>query len=560
MKKIYKWILMLIFGSIALQSGILLASDIDVQSKIARVVVFQDRALVTRVTGIKLVPGRQSMHFKDLPGAIEEDSVSAKGKGEARVILYGVQFVRRESAQSQSPRILELQNELKAWTDKQIDFENQKKALESKQNFLESIKAASSDQIGKELITKQPSIHDAAEVGDYIEKELLNIFQKSHKLDIELRTVKEEIDRINREISQHEGDLQYQKSEIIVELEAQNAGSFILELSYRLPGATWVPIYEARALSNQPEIEFNSYALVRQRTGENWDNVPIELSTAKPSVGGRFPDVEPWFLKKREPPVLYEERFGQEALRMESSLRRTEKQSLLAEQSQQSMQRPASIAQATTQAEGTAVLFKLPKPETILSDWQPQKVMIANHQFSGLFSYQIIPRLSTYAYLTAKIKNNFENFLLPGQVQIFSDGAFVGNSSIDLLGSGEEFKLSFGIDERIKVDRKQLQAKADQSILPGFHGRMKTIDYQYLTKIENYGSADADIIVIDQIPISQHDEIRIENIKIEPAQTEEDNEKPGVMRWIFKLGAKAKKEIKISYRVKHPADFEVLDL
>ncbi len=48
-------------------------------------------------------------------------------------------------------------------------------------------------------------------------------------------------------------------------------------------------------------IELAYYGNVRQQTGENWDNVKLSLSTARPSVGARMPELEPWWLNFIQP-------------------------------------------------------------------------------------------------------------------------------------------------------------------------------------------------------------------------------------------------------------------
>ena len=157
----------------------------------------------------------------------------------------------------------------------------------------------------------------------------------------------------------------------------------------------------------------------------------------------------------------------------------------------------------------------------------------------------------------AKVTNDTELVFLPGDVQVFLDGAFVGSSSIDLVGPTEHFELYLGVDERIRVERRQLNAKVDVSVLPGIHGKMKTIDYEYLTTLENRRSSPSEITIIDQLPVSQHDEIKVEQVVFDPKPREQDEEKPGVHRWTLSLPPSGKQSVKLSYRVKHPVDFVV---
>jgi hypothetical protein len=44
-------------------------------------------------------------------------------------------------------------------------------------------------------------------------------------------------------------------------------------------------------------------AEVRQSTGEDSEGVTLKLSTAQPSIGGREPELSPWFINKLQPLV-----------------------------------------------------------------------------------------------------------------------------------------------------------------------------------------------------------------------------------------------------------------
>lgn len=545
-----------VFSAMIINGSMLWAEVLEAPSKITEVVVFGDRALVTRQAEVELAPGAASIRLSGLPGTIEEQSITAKGKGTAKVTLFGASLKTTQLADSASPRVKELEDQIEAFQDRREEIENQKAVFADKKEFLNSIRAASLEQVGKDLITKQPSVSDVASLATFLEKELMTMYQSLHQADLELRDMDEEVNRLERELGELRGSWDRKETSIEVDLEAESGGTFVLEVSYRLPGARWAPVYEARAMSTGGNVGWTSYGEVRQRTGEDWDNVLVHLSTAKPAVGARMPEVQPWYLRVWEPLVARKSFETMEKLKMRASRAPRVPEASYAPDEL----REAEMAQATVSAKGPAVHYTLVKRETILSDWQPRKVVIQAHEFSAAYAYEISPRLAPYAYLRAKVTNDSGSLLLAGPVQVFLDGAFVGSSSIDIVGPKEELDLSLGIDERIRVERKQLGAKVDVSVLPSLHGWIKSIDYDYLTTIENYGPIEADMIVLDQLPVSQHDEIKIENIKMNPEPTEEVKDKPGVKHWAFRLPSGGKKEIALSYRVKHPVDMPVAGL
>ena len=84
------------------------------------------------------------------------------------------------------------------------------------------------------------------------------------------------------------------------------AGEVQIELSYLLYGASWRPRYDARVDAAAGRVKLTQQALVSQRTGEDWANVALALSTARPSAATRLPDEpDPWYLDlyKPAPPV-----------------------------------------------------------------------------------------------------------------------------------------------------------------------------------------------------------------------------------------------------------------
>ena len=63
-----------------------------------------------------------------------------------------------------------------------------------------------------------------------------------------------------------------------------------LELDYFVGQASWAPEYDLRANSELDALELVYNAKVLQTTGEDWNDVPLVLSTAKPRRGASGPD------------------------------------------------------------------------------------------------------------------------------------------------------------------------------------------------------------------------------------------------------------------------------
>ena len=542
------------------------AEIVTADSHISAVTVYSDRAQVTRVAKVQLKPGQQEVVFDGLPGMLEAQSISASGRGKIKVKLFGAAIKTEQLAEAQSETRKNLETQLEKLRDERRALESAKLTLDQRLQFFTSIRAASLDQIGKDLITKIPAAEDMRGVADYLETEFSSYYKRIAENDALLREKDKEIGRVERELQQlYGGNNGMQKIKVAVDLESEAAGDFEIELRYRVAGASWNPFYEARAHTNENEVFWQQYANVRQSTGEDWVNIPIQLSTAEPSLSGQMPETNPWFIQKLEPRPMrssfrkemrkaaYEE---VDALRQDAAGAPASLAVLTAVNADAPMQQ-ADFATATVQSGGASVEYQLPKKETIQSNGQPVKVSVQALKLPAGFRYQISPRLSAHAYLTAKVTNPSDGILLPGEVHLFQEDSFIGVSAIELIGPQEKFDLNMGVDERIKVEQKVLRAKTDISLVPGLNGKWKTIDYAYLVKLENHHPATVDISVIDQIPVSQHTDIKVEKVESDPKWNEEDKDKPGVTKWHFQMVSQAKKEIKLSYKVKYPESFQV---
>lgn len=528
------------------------AETLDADSKIVAVTVFPDRAAVTREIQVKLPKGSHTVRVAPVPGTIEPDSVTTRGLGEAAVTLYGVRLVTQQLETAQDPHVQAIEEEIQAVGRRQQRFRNTKRILEQERKYLSSIQAASSEQIGKDLVTKAPSASDAAALLAFLDDAFEDNFKREQEADVELEGLSRTLDRLQRELATLRQGWSKQETAILVELEAQESTAFQLQVSYRLPGATWHPSYEARASSASDEVELASSALVRQQTGEPWPDVQVTLSTAKPALSGSMPELEPWFLRPWEPrPIPLQER------------RAATKGAAAPEHVVSQLERaPADkkeleVAYAAVETPGPSITFKLPKPETIPSDWQPHKVPISTTRFNAAVAYETTPRLATYAFLRAKVTNTTETLYLVGPVSVFLDGAFVATATLKQIAPGETFDLYLGVDERVKVERKQLKEHVEVSLFPGLRGKTQSTNYEFLTTIENFTGRRIQVTAFDQVPVSEREEIIVESIQQIPPEVEKDSEKPGIFHWTLDLGPTQKQELRLSYRIRHPVEMQV---
>src|SRR5262249_42633188 len=78
-------------------------------------------------------------------------------------------------------------------------------------------------------------------------------------------------------------------------------GASLLEVEYFVGGTGWQPAYDLHAAKDLSEVELVYRAKVWQQTREDWDDVDINLSTARPQKGARGPELSPIWLSILQP-------------------------------------------------------------------------------------------------------------------------------------------------------------------------------------------------------------------------------------------------------------------
>lgn len=549
MNKIIK---IIIFLGLILFVGInIYAAEVEVESEISEICVYTDSALINRVAHLELAMGTYKTVFSNIIPEVDENSLRVSAEGSAIIKLFGAQVKKEYLEEVPSERIKQFEEEIQRLEDEIAGMQNLKTVLIEKKKFLNSITLFSNEQIPQDLVTRMPPISDLENILNFLDTELKENYTQALDCEFEIRDLKNKVETLQRELSQISGVQEKLKRSIIVDLEVLKEGTADLKVSYLVKGASWNPIYDARANFETSEVELVSYGVIKQITGEDWLDVDCSLSTAKPRVGGSMPYVASWFLRPYQPEVVRDkmsvvpapayqtEAFKKEAGAFEEKVE-------------------GEIEFATAEEKGIAVVYTLPAKIAVKSDNSEHKFPISSQILPAVFEYSSYPRVSPFAYLGSRVTNSKGLQLLAGRVNIFLEGDFVGFSSIGNIAPSEEFDLYLGIDENVKVKRECLEKKVDETLIAGIPSRTKRTTYKYKLTVENYKSKKIKVKLYEAIPISEDERIKIKinEISLEPGVKDWEDRK-GIWLWELELEPQQKQEIFYTFIVEHPRDMIV---
>lgn len=531
------------------------SSEIIADSRIAEVTIYPGSALISRVANLKLNSGSHQIIFPDIIPEVDENSLRVSTDSAAEVKLFGAQLKKEFLREVPSERIMQLNDEIQKIQDEIKGLENQKNILLEEKDFLDSIRLFSEGQVPKDLVTRMPPAKDLEDTLKFLGTKLRENFSLAMEAELKIRELMKKQDVLKREFTQVSGPARKLKRLIVIDLEVLKPAAVGLRISYLVQGASWQPLYEARANFQESEVELVSSGMVKQNTGEDWLDVEISLSTAKPAIGGRMPEVSPWFLRPYQPQGILRYKMGREGIaKGAAAISQYEAFDKLEEE------KPLASSPEYAQAEekGTAVVYKLAKKAAVKSDGSEHKLPISSQVLNAKFEYSSFPRASFYAYLGSRVTNVPGLQLLSGRVNIFLAGDFVGTSSIDNIAPNEEFDLYLGIDENVKVKRELLEKKVDETLIAGIPAATKRTVFKYKLTVENYKPKKAALKLFEAMSVSEDDRIKVKINQVNPEPTKKDwKDRKGIWLWEFELEPNQKREIIYSYAIEHPRDMQV---
>ena len=554
MKKLRPLSCLVLFAAVALRAA-------PVESSITAVTVYADRAVVTRTASLELPAGPGEVVFAHLPESLQEQSLQVSGRGTASATILDVSARRTFTETTPNERV-------KAFEDQLEQLGRQVRGLDDRQQLL-NVRAASLERIEAALFAPPAKDVPRAELDQlngaltYLTDQRARIAADRAAIDDERGDLERKVAAVQHQLHELRGGGRRAVKTVTVRLAAAQAGRLELSLSYTVGGASWSPSYDARVTSGERAVALGYFGLVRQNTGEDWKDVALTLSTARPGLGGAAPKLEPWAIEVYVPrpmPVaetveLSRFQVGGQVAKSRGAPAAAPAAAGAYDLDQAPEAKDSAFATATVDAGSTSATFRVTTATTVPSDNAPQKVPITMAALNAMPEYATTPKRQAVAFLTSKVFNNSEFPLLAGAMNVFLDGTFVATSRLATVMPGEKFDLALGADEGISVKHKRVTRFVEQT---GLVNSSTRITYEYLITVQNNKRTAERVVVTDQVPLSRHEKIVVKQLAPAAGEVKPDNE--GLLKWTLDLKPAEKRELTVKFSVEHPNDLPVAGL
>jgi uncharacterized protein (TIGR02231 family) len=564
----------------ALLAPALVAAPIPAESRLAAATVYPDRAVVTRSTsGLAVPAGTAEFVFAGLPASLLDDSVQVSARGSVAASLLDVAtrtvFITAEPdarAKELEDRLLDLRREERALNDQAGVLDAQRTLLAN----IEKTSTAPVAPVAGSTPPARPTLEDYAKLLAFSADQRARIETAARSLDVERAALGEKIAATEAQLNELRGRQPARRATktVTVRLAAAAAGKLELSLAYALPGASWAPAYDARLRSERRQVRLDAFGLVRNATGEDWTDVALTLSTARPGLGGAAPEIAPWYVDVSQP-VAYGMlsdgmmNLERKAVRAKATLAAAPAaMSAMAYDAAPAEQEvAATFAAAEVASAATSASFKIATPVTLASDNTPQRVPLGGADLAAVLRYQATPKLQETAFLAAAVTNTGDLPFLGGALNVFLDDTFVATSRLATTMPGEKFTLQLGADEGIALKRKIVARFTEDT---GFTSRSRRTTYDILLTVTNNKRSAERIVLTDALPVARDEKIVVkllapaereflkpEDAAAEPPRAGIARDAEGRLTWRLDLKPGEKRELALKFSIEHPADLPV---
>jgi uncharacterized protein (TIGR02231 family) len=541
------------------------ADEIAATSRVGAVMVFPTGAEVTRLGRVKLDPGDHAIIFADLPARAISSSIRVEAKASGKLEIGSVDsrrlFVPRSDSSDAATERKRVEDAIEKLRDEKSALEGAIKAAEAQRTLINNL---------AQLPTRPQPANAGAPEPDWAQLFAL-IGQRSGEAQKTILDTQIKVRELDRQVKDLEGKLaslaptQDERTELKLFVNADSALEAEIAIHYQVTNASWIPFYEARLATGTkalaPKLQLVRRASIQQKSGESWDNISLSLSTTRPGAGTAAPELKEMTIDyepdaPRPPPApaggLTRSMVQREAMGRAASVDEDRVDKAV---TQNAAPVAAEEAKSVVETQAFQAVYGISGRVTVPSTGEPKRVQIDSAELDPALMVRTVPKRDQKAYLYAKVTIARGSPILPGQVALFRDGTFVGNGKLPQLSPGEEYELGFGADDHVRVRHAVAEEKRSET---GIISTSKTDARNFRITLKNLHERAIPVAVIDQIPVSQNADIKIELIgKTAPSKRDLDD-KRGILAWELKLEPNEERLVDFGYRVSWPAAKRIL--
>jgi uncharacterized protein (TIGR02231 family) len=499
-------------------------AELVAATRVARVVLFEDRVQVERVVDLPSEAGVHTLTLSGLSPLLQPHAVvclaTSAAVEEVRVERHAV---AREIADEGRAA------DVRAALHHVEDRVTREQASHARRTLADSQAASSLAAAAAWMPRALIASDEPAEWAGAL-RELAETWERARMAQVEGKLLGKRLEDErafwNAQLQAARRGIRTVEAKVIVRVQVRDATA-TLRLRYTIPCAVWRPVH--RATLSDDSIAWELGAMCWNATGEDWTGVELSCSTARPGDDAR-------------PPTLSDDRL--------STVRRGKEVVLETRDEDIALARPAGSARAEgvpgVDDGGEVRAFTAEHPVDLASTGRPIHIPLST--WSGAASVDAIcmPELAADVVRRSRQTNGSSHPLLAGPVRLFGASGALGTTRIAFVAPGSPFELGWGSQDGLRVTRTS-KRKLDTAALSG----RKTLTFTIKLRVSNLSDAPATFTVRERVPVSELESVVVATPQASPPLGS-GPDRDGFCEWAVTLAPGATKRLRFAYTVTAP--------
>ncbi len=542
--------------------------------KIEEAVVFLNGAELTSTSQVNLASGENEILFTNVAGDINTQSITVGASG--GVVVESATFQNNYLGKDiLTAQVKEMKDSIEILAAAKKPLNDQLTVLNEQLSLLAANKKVSGETNGL-------SVTELTKLLDLYSTRYEGYLSQKGRLEELLRKTDERIGKLNQQVNEEQKKGVQPGGQILVKFYTKEATASLITIDYVVPNAGWSPTYDIMADAVNRPIKLAYKANIHQNCGVNWNNVRLSLSTGNPNEGVTAPVLSPVYLAFYRPPVVnnyqnqsrtldrteiaaiptnqvtdivstttgvYQSQRGSNyslgGARTSGTLYIVDGVQVQGSAGVQSQDNATIEHYVTVDNAGVNSTFDIELPYTIPCDGKEHLVAVKKYELPATYRYYAAPKLDKDAFLQAQVTSWEDLNLMTGPTNIFYEGTYVGQGTLDPHRVKDTLTISLGRDKKIVVRRERdTKLRSVKSI-----GTNVRETFAYSIMVRNNRKESINLTIQDQLPVSNDNNIVLEDIDDGNAETEENT---GFMKWNLAIAPNEVKNLEFGFTVKYP--------
>ena len=549
--------------SALLSLSMVLTAQTEVKSKLVKVTVYPNNALVEKSVKVNLVKGENKFIITDNATTFNKDNLHFTRQEDFFITGVNLKTVNQSFNQASKDKFsANVAAQINALNDKvqqtRLKIKDNNLLINTynqQLNALKNVKAIKNTALIDTVKTLQDQFAFQREEGIKLNALIAKAQKENEELGFTLNQQEDELEDL---VKQHNGNcnLTTKSQNITISVYSNRNMTAELQYNYLVSNVASTYYYDVMLNEDLHNAVFNLKTNVEQRTNENWKNCDIVFSTSDAGTAGQDGELYTWYLNNeplyRTSGVAHRKNAMSANNSMLAKAVTAEETALTVDLFADADYEDAAPISSVASSENLTLSkeYTLNTKQAISSGDKPQTIPLSFDTTKADFRHFSTPKNIEKVYYTALLPD-WEDLGLQGvESSVFLNGKYIAKSFINTNSTKDTMQFSAGEDKGVKIARKVRKSSPDK----GFLSSNVEITVTVSLNITNAKNKSVDLEVKDQIPVSQDANIKITNVETNEGNL---NSNTGIIKWKLQLAPKESKQVKFSYTVKYPKEYNL---